>query len=127
MYIKGNRTFMCVLLLLQRSDSCAEWRVETELLRSHRLRRQLTIQHLLPSHPKVGYNILCVASLLSFISFPQSLIPKSLSFCNFPPPPPKKTPSCFMRYLLIKTIKALILRKLSNSKMTYLLQWKKKS
>lgn len=44
-----------------------------------------------------------------------------------PPPPKKKKPSCFMRYLLIKTIKALILRKLSNSKMTYLLQWKKKS
>lgn len=84
-YIKVNGTFMCVLLLLQRSDSCAEWRVETELLRSHRLRRQLTTQHLLPSHPKVGYNILCIASLLPFISFPQSLVPKSLSAVFFPP------------------------------------------
>lgn len=104
-YIQGSRRFICVLLVLQRSDSCAEWNIETELAEFPQL-EQTTTNSVSLLTVMVDCNILYITILLPFIYFPQNLIPKSLS-------------SFFIIHFLIKTIKALILRKLSDSKITY--------
>lgn len=75
--IQLSGRFLCVLLVLWRSDSCAEWSIETELAEFLEL-KQTTTNSVSSLTPKVGYNILHITILLPFISFPQNLIPKSL-------------------------------------------------
>lgn len=65
-YIQLSGRFLCVLLVLQRSDSCAKWSIETELAEFSQL-EQTTTNSVPPLIPKVGYNILCITLLLPFL------------------------------------------------------------